>query len=41
MFEKFYKFAGIEGKDAIEDPENHLPKHITVPGVLVEGETVK
>ena len=27
--------------DAIEDPENHLPKHITVPGVLVEGETVK
>jgi len=27
--------------DAIEDPENHQPKHVTVPGVLVEGETVK
>ena len=21
MFEKFYKFAGIEGKDAVEDME--------------------
>ena len=27
--------------DAIEDPEGHIPKHVTVPGVLVEGETVK
>ena len=27
--------------DAIEDPDNHQSKHVTVPGVLVEGETVK
>ncbi len=27
--------------DAIEDPDGHIPKHVTVPGVLVEGETVK
>ena len=27
--------------DAIEDPEGHITKHVTVPGVLVEGETVR
>ena len=27
--------------DAIESPDNHIPKHITVSGMLVEGETVR
>ena len=27
--------------DAIESPETHVPKHVTVSGVLIEGETVK
>ena len=27
--------------DAIENPETHVPKHVTVSGVLIEGETVK
>lgn len=27
--------------DAIENPETHIPKHVTVSGVLIEGETVK
>ena len=27
--------------DAIESPETHVPKQITVPGMLIEGETVR
>ena len=27
--------------DAIENPETHIPKQITVPGMLMEGETVR
>ena len=26
--------------DAVEHPETHVPKQVTVPGVLIEGETV-
>lgn len=26
--------------DAIENPDSHVPRHITVPGKLIEGETV-
>ena len=27
--------------DAIENPETHIPKQITVSGMLMEGETVR
>ena len=27
--------------DAIESPETHVPKHVTVPGNMIEGETVR
>lgn len=27
--------------DSIESPETHIPKQVTVPGMLVEGDTVK
>ena len=27
--------------DAVENPDGHVPKHVTVPGVLIEGETVR
>ena len=27
--------------DAIENPDSHIPKHVTVPGMLIEGETVR
>ena len=27
--------------DAIESPESHVPKQVTVSGMLIEGETVR
>ena len=27
--------------DAIENPDSHVPKHVTVSGMLIEGETVR
>ena len=27
--------------DAVESPDSHVPKHVTVSGVLIEGETVR
>ena len=27
--------------DAVENPDLHIPRHITVPGMLIEGETVR
>ena len=27
--------------DAVDSPETHVPKQVTVPGMLVEGDTVR
>ena len=27
--------------EAITNPENHIPQQITVPGMLIEGETLR